>query len=334
MVKIANGRKQAMVKMVKTDVNLLKKMFELVYTVRQFELKTVEQYRMGNIRGYFHPYLGEEAIAVGTILTLNPDDYIVSHHRGHGHAIVKGHDPKRMMAELLGKATGYCKGRGGSMHVASKEFRNLGANGIVGGGIPLAAGAGMAIKQKGGSEVVLSFFSDGAANNGVFHESINMAAIYKLPVVFILENNHFAVSTPVEQSALVENLSIRAAGYGIPGVTEDGNDAVKVYETTKEPVARARRGEGPSLLEFKTYRHGGHHVNDPGLYMPKEKMAYWKSKDPVDVMHNYLRKGGVDEATVEEIKKKVNEVIEEAARFAVESPKPPVEEFLNEIRVL
>lgn len=314
------------------DINLLKKMYELVYTIRQFELKSIEQYRLGNIRGYFHPYLGEEAIAVGAILALEPEDYIVSTHRGHGHAIAKGHDAKLMMAEIFGKATGYCKGRGGSMHVSNLALHNLGANGIVGGGIPLATGAAMGIKQKGASQVVLSFFSDGAANNGVFHESINMAAILKLPVVFVLENNHYAVSTSVEYSTLVSDLSCRASGYGLPGITEDGNDAVKVYETMKEPIERARMGEGPTLVEFKTYRHGGHHVNDPGLYMPKDEVEAWKRRDPVDILKKHLIGEGVDGADIGEMNAKVEDLIEDAIRFAIESPEPSVEEFIAEIR--
>jgi TPP-dependent pyruvate/acetoin dehydrogenase alpha subunit len=314
------------------DTNLLKKMYELVYTIRQFELTAIEQYRLGNIRGYFHPYLGEEAIAVGTILALEADDYIVSTHRGHGHAIAKGHDVKLMMAEIFGKATGYCKGRGGSMHVANLALHNLGANGIVGGGIPLATGAAMGIKQKGASGVVLSFFSDGAANNGVFHESVNMAAIFKLPVVYVLENNHYAVSTSVEYSTLVKALSCRAVGYGIPGISEDGNDAVEVYETMKEPIERARMGEGPTLVEFKTYRHGGHHVNDPGLYMPKDKLEGWKKRDPVDILRKHLIDRGIDEADIDKVNGKVGALIEAAIRFAIESPGPSVEEFIAEIK--
>ena len=229
------------------DSNLLKQMYETALTIRRFEEAAIEQYRQGNIYGYLHPYLGEEAIATGAIAAINPDDYIVSTHRGHGHAIAKGHDVKLMMAELLGKETGYCKGRGGSMHVANMKQFNLGANGIVGGGIPLATGAGMAIKQKKTSQVVLCFFSDGAVNNGVFHESVNLAAIYHLPVVFIIENNHYAASTPVENMNLLKDLSAHAAGYGIPGLSVDGNDAIKVYNALIEPVKRARNGSGPSL---------------------------------------------------------------------------------------
>ena len=317
--------------MTKLRTDRIRRMYELAYTIRRFEQVAIEQYRQGNIRGYLHSYLGEEAIAVGTISALQPDDYIVSTHRGHGHAIAKGHEPKFMMAELFGKVTGYCRGRGGSMHVANLDLRNLGANGIVGGGMPIAAGAGMAIRQKGGSQVVVCFFSDGASNNGVFHESINLAAIYHLPVIFVLENNQYAVSTPIGETALVKDLSIRAEGYGIPGVTLDGNDAVMIHLAMEEPLRHARTGDGPCLIECRTFRHGGHHVNDPGLYIPKDQLEYWKSKDPVHLLHRHLVEAGGNEAEIEGINARVEKVMEEAVQFALSSPEPSVEEFLQEI---
>jgi TPP-dependent pyruvate/acetoin dehydrogenase alpha subunit len=306
---------------------LLQELFRKVYTIRRFELKCVELYRAGLIRGYFHPYLGEEATAAGSIAAIAPDDYIVSTHRGHGHCICKGGDLKLMVAEIMGKETGYCKGRGGSMHIASLEARNLGANGIVGGGIPIATGAGLAIKIRKGKEVVLSFFSDGAANNGVFGESLNMAAIFNLPVIFILENNHYAVSTPVEYSCRIDDLHRRADGYGMPGVSVDGNDAVAVYLETTRAVARARQGGGPSLIESKTYRHGGHHVNDPGLYMDPKAMAQWKSRDPL----NLLKEKIADKAKIEAIEEEVEHELAEAVDFGKNSPSPSVEEFLKTI---
>jgi TPP-dependent pyruvate/acetoin dehydrogenase alpha subunit len=309
------------------DERLLLDMFRKAYTIRHFELRCVELYRDGFIRGYFHPYLGEEAIAVGSIAAIEPDDYIVSTHRGHGHCICKGADLKLMAAEIMGRETGYCKGRGGSMHIASLDDHNLGANGIVGGGIPIATGAALGIKIKKGTQVVLSFFSDGAANNGVFGESLNLAAVFKLPVIFILENNHYAVSTPVDYSCRIENLARRADGYGLPGVTIDGNDAVAVYLETKKAVSRARQGEGPTLIEAKTYRHGGHHVNDPGLYMDKEVMEKWKSRDPVDLLSGKLN----DKARVKEIENEVESELAEAVEFAKNSPQPSVEEFLASI---
>ena len=305
-------------------------MYETALTIRLFEQRAIEQYRVGNIRGYLHPYLGEEGIAVGACAALRPSDYIVSTHRGHGHAIAKGHEPRLMMAELLGRATGYCRGRGGSMHVSSLSLRNLGANGVVAGGMPLAVGAAFAIRLKGETDIVVSFCSDGASANGAFHEALNLAAIYHLPVVFVLENNQYAVSTPIRDSALVEDLSERAAGYGMPGVTVDGNDAIVVLDAMTTAVARARVGEGPTLIECKTFRHGGHHVNDPGLYLPADELARWRAHDPVDVLRQRLLDGGMSEDEVVAIDRHVEAVMDEAVEFAEDSPQPDVAEFLAE----
>ena len=306
-------------------------MYRTTLTIRRFEQRAIEQYRVGNIRGYLHPYLGEEASAVGAIAALNADDYIVSTHRGHGHAIAKGHDTARMMAELFGRQDGYCHGRGGSMHVASRSIRNLGANGIVGGGLAIADGAAMSIKQRGGSEVVVAFCSDGSSANGIWHESLNLAAIWDLPVVFVLENNQYAVSTPIRDSARVDQLSARAAAYGMPGVTVDGNDAVAVFEAMAEPLRRARAGEGPSLIEGMTFRHGGHHVNDPGLYLKKEDLDYWKSRDPLIVLKAHLAAAGVGDDQITAVDEAVEAEIEHAVEFATNSPEPSVEEFLAEV---
>lgn len=317
--------------MVERNIVLLQRMYEQVVMIRRFEETAIAQYRLGNIRGYLHPYIGEEAIAVGVTAALQPDDYVISTHRGHGHAIAKGHEVSRVMAELFGKATGYCKGRGGSMHVADLALGNLGANGIVGGGIPLGTGAGMAIKQKKTDQVVVCFFSDGATNNGVFHESLNLAAIYALPVIYVLENNHYAVSTPVSESCLVKDLSTRAESYGMPGLSLDGNDAVAIFDAMSEPLRRARAGEGPTLIECKTYRHGGHHVNDPGLYMPQDEMQYWKTKDPILVLQEYLHLAGIDDAAVASIDQRVDQAMEAAVEFALTSPDPSLDEFVQEI---
>ena len=314
--------------------DLLLSMYEMTETIRRFEQQAIAQYRLGNIRGYFHPYLGEEAIAVGAMAALEPDDYIVSTHRGHGHALAKGHEPRRMMAELFGKESGYCRGRGGSMHVASRSVRNLGANGIVGGGLAIAAGAALAIKQREGPEVVVAFCSDGSSANGIWHESMNLAAIWDLPVIFVLENNQYAVSTPIRDSARVEHLSQRAAGYGMPGVTVDGNDAAIVYGAMQEPLRRARAGEGPSLVECLTYRHGGHHVNDPGLYLPPEELQRWKAHDPLIVLRTRLARAGVDEAAIKLIDERVERLIDNAVEFATASPNPSVEDFLAEVATL
>jgi pyruvate dehydrogenase E1 component alpha subunit len=313
------------------EPQLLQAMYETAVTIRRFEQRAIEQYRLGNIRGYLHPYLGEEAIAVGSIAALEPTDYIVSTHRGHGHAIAKGHEPRRMMAELFGRETGYCHGRGGSMHVASRSVRNLGANGIVAGGLGIADGAALAIKQRGGPEIVVAFCSDGSSANGMWHESLNLAAIWDLPVVFVLENNQYAVSTPIRDSARVEHLADRAAGYGMPGLTVDGNDAAVVYEAMLEPIRRARAGEGPSLVECMTYRHGGHHVNDPGLYLPREELERWKARDPLILLRAHLAAAGVDEAAVAAIDERVEGLMDEAVEFATTSPEPSLDQYLAEV---
>lgn len=303
----------------------------MALTIRRFEEAAIHQYRQGNITGYLHPYTGEEGIAVGAISSLQPDDYITSTHRGHGHALAKGHDLGRMMAELLGKADGYCRGRGGSMHVANMEQFNLGANGIVGGGIPIATGAAYAVKMKGSQQVVLCFFSDGAINNGTFHESVNMAAIYRLPVIYIIENNHYAVSTPVRDSTLVVNLSEKALAYGIPGVSMEGNDAAAVFEAMREPLERARGGQGPTLMELKTYRHGGHHINDPGAYMPADELERWKARDPLVILRGHLETGGCTSEEITAIETDVEGRVTQAVQFALNSPEPAEDEFLAEI---
>jgi TPP-dependent pyruvate/acetoin dehydrogenase alpha subunit len=308
--------------------NLIREMFRKAYTVRRFELACVELYREGLIQGYLHPYLGQEAIAVGACAAVEHDDYIVSNHRGHGHCICKGADLRLMMAELMGKETGYCKGRGGSMHIANLENNNLGANGIVGGGIPIATGAALGLKIRKSRQIVLCFFSDGAANNGVFGESLNLAAILDLPVVYLLENNHYAATTPVEYSCRLDDLARRADGYGCHGVSLDGNDAFAVYEETRKAVSRARQGGGPTLIEAKTYRHGGHHVNDPGVYMDKGLMERWKAKDPVVRLRELM----ADRTMVKQIEDEVESVLAEAIDFAKKSPSPSVQQFLADIK--
>jgi TPP-dependent pyruvate/acetoin dehydrogenase alpha subunit len=308
------------------DKKVLFAMYRNLYATRQFELKCIELYRQGLIYGYLHPYLGEEAVAAGACAALKPDDYIISTHRGHGHCISNGADLKLMMAEIMGKATGYCKGRGGSMHISSRAENNLGANGIVGAGIPIGCGAGMGIKVKGGKQVVVIFFSDGASNQGVFGESLNFASVFDLPVIFMLENNHYAVATPVEFSAGCCELSNIGPAYGVPGFCVDGNDAQAVYMETRRAVERARSGEGPTLIEASTYRHGGHHVNDPGLYMDKDILAEWKTRDPLVVLREKLT-----QTQAKKIEKQVDVELETAVDFAKNSPEPSVEEFLAEI---
>jgi pyruvate dehydrogenase E1 component alpha subunit len=305
------------------DKAIFLEMYRNIYATRQFELKCIELYRQGLIRGYLHPYLGEEAIAAGACAAIGPDGYVVSTHRGHGHCISKGADLKLMMAEILGRATGYCKGRGGSMHISNKANNNLGANGIVGGGIPIATGAALGIKIKKSNQVVVAFFSDGASNNGVFGESLNLASIYNLPVIYMLENNHYAVTTPVEYASGCCELVDRSHAYGMPGICVDGNEATEVYLETKKAAERAINGEGPTLIEAKTYRHAGHHVNDPGLYMDQQDLAEWKARDPLILLGQRIK---AEEA--KKIEAQVDMELEAAVEFAQNSPEPSVEEFL------
>lgn len=307
-------------------------LYRTLYTIRVFETECIKLYRQGLIIGYFHPYLGEEAIATGLCAALRQDDYIVSTHRGHGHCIARGGELKKMVAEILGREAGYCRGRGGSMHIANVNIGNIGANGIVGGGIPIGVGAGLGIHIRGGDQVVVIFFSDGACNNGVFAESLNLAAIWDLPVIFLLENNQYAVSSPIEEMSRIPDLYKRAEGYGVPAYQVDGNDVLAVYEKTKEAIEACRKGKGPVMIEAKTYRHGGHHVNDPGLYMPKDKLEYYKSKDPVDIGRKYLlEETKCTEQEAAAIEQQVQQAMEEAIEFAKNSPEPSVEKFLKEV---
>lgn len=307
-------------------------LYRTLYTIRVFETRCIQLYRKGLIRGYFHPYLGEEAIAVGVCAALQERDYITSTHRGHGHCIARGGDLKKMAAELLGRRTGYCRGRGGSMHIADVESGNLGANGIVGGGIPLGTGAALGARIRGEERVAVVFCSDGASNNGTFAESLNLAAAWDLPLLLVIENNQYAVSTPIQQVTREPDLYKRGKGYGVHSLMVDGNDVLEVYERTLDATALCRAGEGPVLMEAKTYRQMGHHVNDPGHYMPREKLEYYKEKDPVELGRGYLlERAGADEGEAEAIEAEVERAMEEAVRFAVESPEPSVEEFLAEV---
>jgi len=297
-----------------------------MYLIRTFEERAEELYMEGKIWGTFHLYVGEEAVAVGACYALRADDYITSTHRGHGHCIAKGADVKRMMAELLARDTGYCHGLGGSMHIADVEKGNLGATGIVGSGIPIATGAALGCKLQKNDKVVLCFFGDGAANTGAFHESVNMAAIFNLPVVFICENNMYAMSFPAQKAFALPDIAERAKGYGIPGVSIDGNNVLEVYETAQIAIERARQGEGPTFIEARTYRWKGHSKSDRQAYRTKEEVREWMNKDPIKFLEKHLREETVREEELENIKKQVEREIEEAINFALESPEPTLEE--------
>jgi len=311
---------------------LLSNMYRQIFKIRTFETQCIKLYRSGAIRGYFHPYLGEEAIAVGVCAALQERDYIVSTHRGHGHCIAKGAALDRMVAEVLAKKTGYCRGMGGSMHIADVRTGNLGANGIVGGGIAMGVGSALGASIRGEDRVTAVFFSDGAANNGVFGESLNLAAIWKLPVLFVIENNQYAASTPLEQSSRDCDLYKRAAAYCVTASQVDGNDVLVVHAEAEKAVRQCRAGKGPVLIECKTYRHQGHHVNDPGDYMPQDKLEYFKKQyDPVDIARRHLlAKAG--ETEVQAIERAVLQEMEQAVAFAQASPEPDLQEFLAEVR--
>lgn len=263
------------------DPTSARRTLEAMWRCRRFEEAVDDLFARGLMHGTMHLSIGQEASATGTCFALRDDDAITSTHRGHSHCIAKGADLERMMAELLAKETGYCRGRGGSMHLADVATGNLGANGIVGGGIPIAAGAGLAYRLQGIDRVAVSFFGDGASNEGAFHEGVNLAAIWDLPVIFLCENNKYGMSFSTEKSMNVENIADRAAAYGIPGVTVDGNDVEAVHEAVTTAVARARAGEGPTLVEALTYRWKGHSKSDKNLYRTREEIETWRERDPV-----------------------------------------------------
>ncbi len=309
---------------------LLLEMYRKMKSIRRFEEESIRLYHQAHIYGYFHPYIGEEAIAVGSCAAGRKDDYIISTHRGHGHCIAKGANLRLMMAELFGKETGYCRGRGGSMHITNLEESNLGANGIVGGGMPIAVGAALGNVVKKNDRIVICYFGDGAVNNGVFNESLNLASIWKLPVIFMLENNQWAVTTPVSYSCAIEDIARRAEGYGIPGIVCDGNNVLEVFDVTKQAVQRCRDGQGPTLIEAKTYRRTGHHCNDPAKYYDPEVVKFWEAKDPIDNFRKYLIDNSLcNEQELEEIDRQIEDEIKDAIQFALDSPEPKLDEFLK-----
>ncbi len=304
-------------------IEKLLSLYRQMLTVREFELRAINERRAGLIPGFIHSCVGQEATAVGACAALAPTDVITSTHRGHGHLIAKGGEPKYMMAELAARTTGYCGGKGGSLHMTDFNLGILGANGIVAGGIPIAVGAALAFQQRREPRVALSFFGDGATNEGAFHEALNLAGLWRLPVIFFCENNLYGEGTPQAKQAPVADLAIRASSYAMPGVTVDGNDVLAVYEATKTAVERARAGGGPALIEGKTYRQRGHYEGDPMVYRSKAEMDEWKQRDPVSGFRaRLLAEAGVAEATVIAIEQAVQAVLDEAVAFAASSPKP------------
>lgn len=298
-------------------------MFSMMCRIRRFEQMADRLYAAGKVHGTMHLSAGQEAVAVGAGAAMLSDDYLLNHHRGHGHFIAKGADIDRMMAEFLGKETGYCRGRGGSMHIADFEANNLGANGIVGGGISLAVGVGLAVKMQQAPQIILCIFGDGAANQGIFHESLNMAALWNLSVVFLCENNQYGMSMPVERATSKMPIAGRAEVYGMPGYVVDGNDLLGVYDTMSKAVEHARQGKGPVLVEAITYRYFGHSKSDRNLYRTKDEIKQWKKSDPISRFRRRLLNSGIlteDRAT--SIDDAAEQEILEAVAYGEASPDP------------
>jgi pyruvate dehydrogenase E1 component alpha subunit len=309
--------------------------YRKMVTIRQFETLAAELFAASKIPGFIHLSIGQEASAVGVCSCLRADDYLTTTHRGHGHMIAKGADLKKMVAELFGKRTGYCKGKGGSMHIADFKLGILGANGVVGGGLPIITGAGFSIKMRKTDQVAVCFFGDGASNRGSVHEAMNMASIWKLPVIFVVENNRYASTTPQKYACSVRDISSRASAYNMPGVSVDGNNLLKVRNVAVAAVERARKGKGPSMIENKTYRIRGHFEGDPQAYRSEAEITAWKNKnDPVKRFADYLNRSKI---LTPELKKKVSDEIaaelENAVAFADESPLPDPAEATQDLFV-
>jgi pyruvate dehydrogenase E1 component alpha subunit len=314
------------------DENVLTGMFRTMVLIRRFEETVNELYMQGRIPSTLHLYIGQEAVAAGVCSVLNREDYVLTTHRPHGHSLAKGVDPKAIMAELFGKATGTCKGKGGSMHVGDIHVGVFPAIAIVGGNAPIAAGAALAAKMMKNKRVSISFFGDGAANEGDWHEAMNAAAIWNLPVLFVCENNLYAASTPFKTAFKVEHVSDRACAYGMPGVLVDGNDVLAVRQAALTATERARRGEGPTLIECLTYRQCGHSRSDPRNYRTREEEAEWKKHDPIIDFKRYLvEKAKISEASLRQIEEGVEATIKEAIDFAEASPLPDPADIYTDV---
>jgi len=308
----------------------LRSLLQTMYRIRAFEEKVDELFMRGEVHGTTHLSVGEEATAAGALIALRPDDYITSTHRGHGHCIAKGADLNLMLAELLGKETGYCRGRGGSMHIADVQAGNLGANGVVGGGIPIATGVGLSIKLRKQDTVCICFFGDGASNEGTFHEAINMASIWDLPVIFLCENNQYGMSMSTSRSMHTESIAQRATAYGIPGTRVDGNDIFAVYDAVYQAAQRARDGQGPTLIESYTYRYKGHSKSDQNRYRTRDEIRSWQKRDPIHIFATYLTEHAIlDQQGIKQAEAAAYQAIEDAYQFAISSPDPNPDELLE-----
>jgi acetoin:2,6-dichlorophenolindophenol oxidoreductase subunit alpha len=308
-----------------------REMLQVMYTTRAFEEKAEELYTLGKVHGTMHLSIGQEAVAAAASNCMRKGfDYLLNHHRGHGHCISWGANIPRMMAEFLGKEAGYCRGRGGSMHIADVENNNLGANGIVGGGLPIATGVGLSIKLRASGQVCLVLFGDGATNEGAFHESLNLASVWKLPVVFLIENNQYGMSMAIQRSANIDRLSQRACAYNIPGITVDGNDVLSIYDSLKDAVERARLGEGPTLLEAVTYRWRGHSKSDRQQYRTRDELKEWQSRDPIPrYAARLIQAGYLEEHEIDLFRQEGSRQIDEAAAFADACSEPSLESIME-----
>jgi pyruvate dehydrogenase E1 component alpha subunit len=314
------------------DGDALRGMYRTMVLIRRFEERVNELYMQGRIPSTLHLYIGQEAVATGVCANLTRDDHVLSTHRPHGHALAKGMAPRSLMAELMGKATGCCKAKGGSMHVGDMSVGMVPAVAIVGGSIPIASGFGLAAKMQKSGAVAVAFFGDGATNEGAFHEGINLAAVWDLPVLFVCENNLYAASTPFQTAFKIENIADRAAAYGMPSRIVDGNDVLAVYETAREAVERARAGGGPTLIECKTYRLCGHSRSDPRTYRTKEEEAEWQTRDPIPRFREWLVKEGAAAAgELDEIAAEVERTIDEAITFGDASPAPQLADLTTDV---
>jgi len=313
-------------------VEVRKAIHRTMVKIRRFEERAVELFMAQELPGFLHSYLGQEAVAAGACACLREDDYITSTHRGHGHIIAKGLRLDHMMAELFAKTTGYCKGKGGSMHITDFSQGVLGANGIVAAGVPIATGAALSAQMRKSGQVVVCFFGDGASNQGAFYEAANLGAVWSLPVIYVCENNLYAVSTHQSHHQKVKDISTRAVAFGFPGISVDGNDPIAVYQAVAPAVHRARQGEGPTLVECKTYRWLGHYVGDPASYRPPEEVAEWKARDPVPRYERYLEEQGVMSAVeMVSVHEQVKEELDAAVEFARHSPSPQPEDALQDV---
>ncbi len=314
------------------DTSVLLDIYRKMVSVRTFEETAADLFLKGQLPGFLHCYIGEEAVAAGVCAHLSPQDMITSTHRGHGHAVAKGAKLDMMMAELFGKKTGYCHGKGGSMHIADLDLGILGANGIVGGGVPIATGAGLALKLKGTDRVTVCFFGDGGSNTGAFYEGVNLASVWNLPVVFVCENNQYAESTPRATHQKVKYVSDRAAAFNIPGETMDGMDVFDVYQKSGAAIDRARAGGGPMLLEARTYRFLGHFVGDPQPYRTKAEIEEWKKRDPILLFRERMKaEGKIALEELDAIDAAIKKAMEAAVEFGRTSPEPDVDTALTDI---